>query len=103
MAVLHNAGRLDTSNAVYRDHRVLQYDKFAPTERMDWIDYGLGGLTTAATDQVPAEETDVAVLYRDLAARGDLFGYPATQRFYEIGTPAALRETERFLTENPRG
>ena len=29
--------------------------------------------------------------------RSQLFGFEATERFYEIGTPEALAETERFL------
>jgi hypothetical protein len=29
-----------------------------------------------------------------------LFGYAATERFYEIGTPEALAETSAFLTVN---
>jgi NDP-sugar pyrophosphorylase family protein len=102
MAVLRNAGRWDTSNAVFRAGRVVRYDKFAPTVEMDWIDYGLGGLTASAVARVGAGETDLAVLYGALAQRGELFGFPATKRFYEIGTPAALRETERYLSVSHR-
>lgn len=97
MVVLHNEGRWDTSNARYERGRVLAYDKLAPTPEMHWIDYGLGGLTTGVLACVPASETDLAGLYRQLAHRGELCGYPATERFYEIGTPGALKETEAFL------
>src|SRR5262249_29144857 len=48
MAVLHNSGRWGESNATYRNSRVLRYDKHNPTDDMDWIDYGLGGLTSSA-------------------------------------------------------
>ena len=34
-----------------------------------------------------------------LAKCGELFGFQARERFYEIGTPAALAETEAFLRE----
>ncbi len=103
MAVLRNAGRWDVSNAAYQAGRVLRYDKFAPTTDMEWIDYGLGGLTAAALEQVAASETELAALYSLLADRGRLFGFPATERFYEIGTPAALRETEDFLSMRRSG
>ncbi len=97
MAVLRNEGRWDASNADYRDGRVVCYDKHEPGPAMEWIDYGLGGLESVALDRVPASERDLAMLYERLAAAGELLGFPAGERFYEIGTPAALAETEVFL------
>jgi NDP-sugar pyrophosphorylase family protein len=97
MVVLHNAGRWDASNALYENRRVLAYDKHAPTPEMQWIDYGLGGLTAAAVDRAGLRESDLAVLYSELARSGQLCGYIAVERFYEIGTPAALDETDAFL------
>ncbi len=97
MVVLRNEGRWDTSNALYAEGRVVAYDKRAPRAEMHWIDYGLGGLTAAALDEVPASETDLSVLHHELATSGRLCGYEATERFYEIGTPAALAEADTFL------
>jgi NDP-sugar pyrophosphorylase family protein len=97
MTVFHNEGRWDTSNAVYRDGLVIRYDKIAPTAEMSWIDYGLGGLTAGALSAVEDEEPDLARLYGRLAALGRLSGYEACERFYEIGTPVALVETDAFL------
>lgn len=97
MTVLRNAGCWDASNAVYRDGMVLRYDKRSPAPEMRWIDYGLGGLTTCALERVPASEGDLAVLYERLAERGELLGFEASERFYEIGTPSALAETDAFL------
>jgi NDP-sugar pyrophosphorylase family protein len=98
MTVMRNEGRWDTSNVLFRDGRVLRYDKRNPTADMPWIDYGLGGLEAGALDAVDAEERDLAVLYGRLADRGELFGFEATQRFYEIGTPETLTETDAFLS-----
>jgi hypothetical protein len=64
---------------------------------MRWIDYGLGGLAARALDRVPASEGDLAVLYERLAENGELLGFDASERFYEIGTTRALIETEAFL------
>lgn len=97
MTVLRNEGRWDVSNAICENGRVLAYDKHAPTSAMQWIDYGLGGLSARALDAVPAEESDLAILYGSLARRRELCGVVATERFYEIGTPAALAETDAFL------
>ncbi len=99
MSVLRNDGRWDTSNVAYRDGMVLRHDKRSPTPDMRWIDYGLGGLTVHALDRVPASEGELAVLYELLAQRGELLGFEAFERFYEIGTSRALVETEAFFTE----
>jgi NDP-sugar pyrophosphorylase family protein len=97
MTVLRNEGRWDTSNAVFADGRVTAYDKGSPGPEMQWIDYGLGGLTAAALDALPAQESDLAALYRELSRAGRLCGYEAKERFFEIGTPAALAEADAFL------
>jgi NDP-sugar pyrophosphorylase family protein len=99
MTVFRNEGRWDASNVVYRDGLVVRYDKRVPIPDMHWIDYGLGGLTAGALDRVPASEEDLAVLYERLAEGGELLGFEATERFYEIGTPQALAETDTFLRE----
>jgi len=96
MVVLRNAGRWGQSNAHYADGIVTRHDKHAPDADMAWIDYGLGVLTREALAGSTA--ADLADVYHDLAADGRLAGYVATERFYEIGTPAALAETDRFLS-----
>jgi NDP-sugar pyrophosphorylase family protein len=101
MTVLRNEGRWDTSNVVFDGRRVARYDKRAPTADMEWIDYGLGGLTATSLARVGPEIDDLAELYHVLAASGDLFGVRATERFYEIGTVAALEETKAFLAVLP--
>jgi NDP-sugar pyrophosphorylase family protein len=96
MAVLRNEGRWDTSNVLYREGEVVAYDKRSPTGDMRWIDYGVGVLTAEALDAA-ASEPDLAEVYAVLARRGQLAGYEAIERFYEIGSPEALAETEAFL------
>jgi NDP-sugar pyrophosphorylase family protein len=97
MSVLRNEGRWDNSNVRYADGRVLAYDKTAPTPDMQWIDYGLGGLSVDAVEVADDAERDLAYLYCRLAAQGHLCGYEASERFYEIGTPEGLAETDAFL------
>lgn len=97
MTVLRNEGRWDASNTAFDGRRVLRHDKRAPTPDMAWIDYGLGAWTAAALDATDPAHTDLSDAYADLAARGELGGYEATERFYEIGSPGALAETDAFL------
>jgi NDP-sugar pyrophosphorylase family protein len=103
MTVLHNEGRWGPSNAVYEDGRVSAYSKQRMTPEMRWIDYGLGGLSVDAVRAAPPDERDLAALYSRLARRGELCGVLATMRFYEIGTPEALAETDAFLRSDPLG
>jgi NDP-sugar pyrophosphorylase family protein len=100
MTVLRNEGRWDTSNVVLDGGRIVRYDKANPTPDMRWIDYGLGALTPAALDE-PGD--DLAEIYARLAERGELAGYEATERFYEIGTPDSLAETSAFLASRSSG
>jgi NDP-sugar pyrophosphorylase family protein len=101
MTVLRNDGRWDTSNAVFAADRVVAYDKDRPSIEMRWIDYGLGGLQRGALSVVDDDEEDLAVLYRELARRGALFGFEVRQRFYEIGSPESLHEADAFLRRLP--
>jgi NDP-sugar pyrophosphorylase family protein len=103
MTVLRNDGRWDRSNVVYENRRVRAYNKTEPTPEMRWIDYGLGGLEVSALDLVELNENDLAVLYKKLAEIGQLCGFEVHQRFYEIGTPESLAETELFLRSRQAG
>jgi NDP-sugar pyrophosphorylase family protein len=97
MTVLRNEGQWDVSNACFDGRRVTTYDKRAPVPKMRWIDYGLGGLRSQMLDLLPETADDLSDLYHELAGRGELFGFEATERFFEIGTPASLAETGEFL------
>jgi MurNAc alpha-1-phosphate uridylyltransferase len=97
MTVLRNEGRWDASNVVLDGDRIVTYDKRTPTPDMQWIDYGLGILTAEALDAAGPDEPDLAGVYHELARTGRLAAYEATERFYEIGTPETLAETDAFL------
>ena len=97
MTVLRNEGRWDVSNVEFDGDRVLVYDKQSPSSAMEWIDYGLGGLEASIIDAAGDSVADLSRLYHELARRRLLFGYAATERFYEIGTPESLADTSAFL------
>lgn len=94
MAVLRNEGRWDVSNARFDGRRVF-YDKRDPPAGAEWIDYGVGVVRADALEV--SDDPDLAGVYEELSRRGELAGYEATERFYEIGSPAALAETDAFL------
>lgn len=96
MTVLHNSGQWGQSNADF-DGRLVRYDKDRATADMEWIDYGLSVVSASVFDLAPSAETDLARIFGLLSRRELVAGYAATERFYEIGTPASLEETEAFL------
>ena len=105
MTVFRNANQWDRSNVVFTDGRIVRYDKRTPTPDMAYIDYGLGALQAKAFDAYPPETAiDLATIYQGLLARNELAGFEVTQRFYEVGSPAGLEETQRYILakERPR-
>lgn len=98
MAVLRNDGRWDRSNCAVADGRVLRYDKAAADGTMAYIDYGVSVLHRGVfADIAPGAPADLAGVLGRLAHAGELGAYEVHERFYEIGTPAALAETEQAL------
>jgi D-sedoheptulose 7-phosphate isomerase len=100
MTVFHNAGQWDNSNILFRHGRIERYDKQRRTPDMQHIDYGLGVLRPQVFDAYPADvPIDLATLYQDLLARDQLAAFEVTLRFHEIGSPAGLEETRRYLVQ----
>jgi NDP-sugar pyrophosphorylase family protein len=98
MTVFRNEGRWDTSNVEFADGIVRRYDKLNRTPAMHYIDYGLGVLEAGVVREYPEGAAfDLAELYGGLAGRGMLAGYEIRERFYEIGSPAGLAETDAFI------
>jgi NDP-sugar pyrophosphorylase family protein len=71
---------------------------------MSHIDFGLSVLSSAVFTGYERESIiDLADVFRDLAQRGELAALEVSQRFYEIGSPQGLRETEAFLARGLDG
>jgi len=98
MTVFRNEGRWDTSNVEFEAGMIVAYSKTNGTPRMHYIDYGLGVFRAEAFRGLPAEKAcDLTELYTDLLQRKKLAAFEVHERFYEIGSPAGLRETADFL------
>ena len=104
MTVLPNDNQWDRSNVLFRDGRLLAYDKGSPQSNMAHIDSGLSVLSSAIFTRYARESIiDLSDIFRDLAQRGELAALEVSQRFYEIGSPQGLGETEEFLTRGGDG
>jgi hypothetical protein len=95
-------------DAIYKDGRVVLYDKSRPKERqseMHWIDYGLSVLTREViTTRIERDAVaDLADLMKDLSNEGVLAGLEVDQRFYEAGSPPGLQDLAKYLKNVPGG
>jgi NDP-sugar pyrophosphorylase family protein len=103
MTVFRNDGRWDTSNVEFGDGAIRRYDKVHRSAAMQHIDYGLSVFRARAFDaQPPDEPFDLAAVLQDLLAAGRLAGFEVKERFYEVGSPAGIEETEQFILERER-
>jgi NDP-sugar pyrophosphorylase family protein len=98
MTVFRNEGRWDVSNVWYENGVIQRYNKVERVPEMQHIDWGLSVVRADLLARQPAETAfDLAQIYAELSRRGKLAGYEVTTRFYEIGSPTGLRETDELL------
>lgn len=107
MTVLCNGGRWDSSNVVFENGRIIVYDKTrrdARSDRMQHIDYGVSAMRREVVAgwiprTIPA---DLSAAFHEMSVRGLLAGYEVTERFYEIGSPAGMRDFEDYVVREER-
>ncbi|STX41682.1 nucleotidyltransferase [Legionella donaldsonii] len=93
MTVFKNENQGDISNVLFKDNKIIEYNKQNPSSTMQYIDYGLSILSASLLAHYPkGEPFDLAELFHDLSLRGELYGYEVFERFYEIGSPTGLKE-----------
>jgi histidinol-phosphate phosphatase family protein len=98
LTVLHNKNKFDKSNVIFRNNRLLKYDKKNPTPKMEYIDYGVSILDKKLLGLVaPNKYFDLSDLYSIITRKGLMAGYEVSSRFYEIGTPSALAEFKNYI------
>ncbi len=101
MTVFRNEGKWDTSNVEFEAGRILAYSKISRTLRMRYIDYGLGIFRAEVFAELPSgRPCDLTEVYEKLLQRKQLAAFEVRERFYEIGSPAGLRETAEFLARD---
>ncbi|HWA24523.1 MAG TPA: nucleotidyltransferase family protein [Lacunisphaera sp.] len=98
MTVFENREAYDVSNVWFEAGRIKLYSKTEKPPQMRHIDYGLGVFRSAAFDGYPRDAVvDLAAVQTDLCRRGQLAGYEMPERFFEIGSPAGLKELDQLL------
>lgn len=100
MTIYKNENRWDKSNVLYRDGTLLYQKQPTPelAARMNYIDYGLMGFCrdTIAGELRSGENSDLAELMHKLSVEKKVMALEVCERFYEIGSPAGLRDFELY-------
>ncbi len=102
MTIYRNESHYDSSNVQASEGMILRYDKRDRTAEMNYIDYGLGIFCSSVFEKLAANEAiDLADVYKNLLAAGDLASYEVNQRFYEIGSSRGIADLENYLATQP--
>jgi len=98
MTVYKNNGLWDNSNVIFRNGKIIEYDKKKRSNEMNYIDYGLGIFKKQDLMNYPANEKfDMEEYYKYLLDKNELAGYEVYNRFYEIGSFEGIKETENYI------
>lgn len=98
MTVFHNRNLWDVSNVQLAGETILCYDKRCRTPEMAHIDYGLSVFKASVfAEYRPDEVVDLAQVMKTLVDGGEMAGFEAQERFYEIGSHAGLQELDEML------
>jgi N-acetyl-alpha-D-muramate 1-phosphate uridylyltransferase len=99
MTVLRNDNRWDRSNVLFKNGELIEYDKQSRAPDMAHIDYGVSVLSRDVfVDYEESKVLDLADICRNLSMGGRLAALEVSGRFYEIGSPQGMRDTEEFLS-----
>ena len=97
MTVMRNNDRFDKSNVVYEGENIVLYDKKKPDPQMAYIDYGVSIFRREIFESMPLDEPqDLSDIQHILSVNGLMAGCEVEHRFYEIGTPASLKEFHAY-------
>ncbi|MDD1729673.1 MAG: NTP transferase domain-containing protein [Methanospirillum sp.] len=98
MTVYRNRNAFDTSNIIMKDAKILKYDKKSRDPSMEYIDFGLIVVQKRVFDRYPANEPfDLSLLLSRLVDEGQILGHEVPTRFFEIGSPSGIKETEEYI------
>ena len=98
MTVLKNNSKWDKSNVLFKNNKLIQYNKKKPSNNMKYIDYGLSAVSAKIFDSYSNQSFfDLSEVFEKLSLNNQLGGFRVYKRFYEIGNPRGFIETEKYL------
>jgi len=99
MTVLRNDNRWDKSNVLFRNGELIEYDKKSPRHGMSHIDFGLYVFSRDVfLAYGESRVIDLADICHELSRTRQLAAFEVSERFYEVGSPRGMRDTEEYLS-----
>jgi len=97
MTVLKNNNLWDKSNIVFRDGKIIEYNK-DKSGGYEYIDFGFSILKKESfEDFLEKDIFDLKEVFYKLVNDNQLIGYEVFNRFYEIGSVSGINETENYI------
>jgi histidinol-phosphate phosphatase family protein len=98
LSVYKNENTFYQNNVIFKNNRLILYDKKNFSSEMEHIDFGVSIFDRSLIARIPEGEfSDLSDLQNQLTRECLATGYEALDRFYEIGTPATLEEFKKFI------
>jgi len=98
MTVYRNQNKWDKSNILFKNGRIVKYDKKNPIPEMEHLDYGINILKkTVFDDWHNGTYFDLSEVFTKLIEKGDVSSFEVFKRFYEIGSDEGIKETDKYL------
>jgi NDP-sugar pyrophosphorylase family protein len=98
MAVFRNDNQWDRSNVEYCEGQIRRYEKGIEDAALNYIDYGLSAFRAEVFECLPEHvPIDLAAIQSRLAHANEMTGVEVFERFYEIGSPLGISQTEEYL------
>ncbi|MEJ0024621.1 MAG: sugar phosphate nucleotidyltransferase [Rhizomicrobium sp.] len=101
MTVYRNENAHDTSDIAVEGGYVTAYQKTPPLPNAIYINYGLMALKRSTlSGMVRGQAESLEAFLKPIIAAHQLKAHEVDRRFYEIGSPAGLKDFESFLLGN---
>lgn len=101
MVVYKNLDKLDASNVIFENNKILRYSKKHITGDMKYIDYGISILRKSHFSSFPDHTPfDLSEVFEKLLINGELMGYESLIRFFEIGSLKGIEDLSEYLKTN---
>ncbi len=99
LTVFKNENEYDKSNIILNEDKIVKYEKELNDKNMKYIDYGLSILKKVSLNNYDSHRfTDLSSIYQSLIEKKIMISFEVSHRFYEIGKPSGIKETEKFLS-----
>lgn len=92
ITIFRNKNIGDKSNILYKNYKILNYDKNSPTKDMEHIDYGLLVVKESIFDDYPSSKFDLSSIISDLVIEESVSSYLTRNPFYEIGSKDGIKQ-----------